>query len=56
MMIPVTYGSFINFPIGFLLLGLFLKNSLVKAVKPRDAKIITEIDANTSSLTKVELT
>jgi len=38
------------------LLGLFLKNSFVKAVKPKDAKIITTIDPNTSSLTKVELT
>ncbi len=56
MMIPATYGSFINLPIGFLLLDLFLKNSFVKAVKPKDAKIITATDANTSNLTKAELT
>ena len=36
--------------------GLFLKNSFVKAVKPKDAKTITATEPNTSSLTKVELT
>jgi len=56
MMIPATYGSFINLPIGFLLLDLFLKNSFVKAVKPKDAKMITATDANISNLTKVEPT
>jgi len=55
MMIPVINDSLINLPIGFLLSGLFLKNSFVKAVKPKDAKIITATDANTSNLTKVEL-
>jgi len=55
MMIPATNGSFINLLIGFLLLDLFLKNSFVNAVKPKDAKTITAIDPNTSSLTKVEL-
>jgi len=56
MMIPATYGSLINFPVGFLVSGLFLKNSFVNAVKPKDAKTITAIDPNTSNLTKVELT
>jgi len=56
MMIPATNGSFINLPIGFLASCLFLKNSFVRAVKPKDAKIITATDANTSNLTKVELT
>ncbi len=56
MMIPATNGSFINLLIGFLLLGLFLKNSFVNAVKPKDARMIIAIDANTSNLTKVELT
>ena len=56
MMIPATNGSLINLPIGFLLLGLFLKNSFVKAVKPKDAKIITATDVNTYNLKKVEPT
>ena len=39
----------------FLDWDLFLKNSLVNAVKPKDAKIITVIEAKTSNLTNVEL-
>ena len=41
-------------PIGFFDSDLVLKNSFVNAVKPNDAKTITEIDAKTSNLTNVE--
>ena len=47
----------VDLPIGFSCQILFFKNSFeINAVNPNDAKIITAIDANTSNLTKVELT
>ena len=55
MKIPDTKENLISLSNGFFVY-LFLKNSLKSKDKPRDANTIREIEANTSNLTKVELT